>query len=238
METVLPPFRHNPSVIGPTPDGYYLLFFIGAGNASGEIDCTSGIPPVPLHPNPPSNGYITMAATRDVVAGPWQQRVILRDNKPGDNQSSWHCTENNPSATVLPNGTVVLVFRANSCTAHGEHLGVATAPHWSAEFVRDEAPIVDTASSVNNEGAYPATRARAARPDVLRLFLPQIPSCGSCATLQPARSRGTSSTTSRARATFAARRRPATRAARTGLRAALTGRGACPPSPRTRRKSR
>ena len=48
--TVLPPFHHNPSIIGPTPDGVFLLFFIGARNASNEIDCRSGIPSVPTHP--------------------------------------------------------------------------------------------------------------------------------------------------------------------------------------------
>lgn len=116
---------------GPTPDGYYLLFFIGnpqvtarhcqclcacfvsvwssilflthmppgANNASGMIDCRDSIPPVPIHPNPPSNEYITMAWSKSIT-GPWKQRVILNDLK--DNQTSWHCIENNPSAVILP----------------------------------------------------------------------------------------------------------------------------------------
>ena len=40
--------------------------------------------------------------------GPWEQRVILRDNN-GTNASKhaagWHCGENNPSAVITANGT-------------------------------------------------------------------------------------------------------------------------------------
>ena len=36
---MLPPFHHNPTFVGPTPDGYYLLFFIGTDRPQGEIDC-------------------------------------------------------------------------------------------------------------------------------------------------------------------------------------------------------
>lgn len=32
-EVVLPPFHHNPQVVGPTPDGFFLLFSIGRTNA-------------------------------------------------------------------------------------------------------------------------------------------------------------------------------------------------------------
>ena len=38
-EVVLPPFHHNPTIVGPTPDGYYLLFFIGTDRPQAEIDC-------------------------------------------------------------------------------------------------------------------------------------------------------------------------------------------------------
>ena len=72
-EVVLPPFHHNPTFVGPTPDGYYLLFFIGTDRPQGEIDCRQGIPPdTPAHPDPPlkSNGYTTMAYTKDITTGP------------------------------------------------------------------------------------------------------------------------------------------------------------------------
>lgn len=141
-DVLFPPFHHNPTIVGPTPDGYFLSFFIGADDASNIIDCREKIPDVPLHPNPKSNGYITMAWTKDLVQGPWQQRVILKDNGPQDNQSSWHCIQNNPTAEILANGTIVLAFRADSCVGHGELLGVAIAKHFSADFVRHPEPIV------------------------------------------------------------------------------------------------
>ena len=50
-ETVFAPFHHNPTVVGPTPDGYYLLFAIGEFNASNIVDCSSGVTPEP--PSPP-----------------------------------------------------------------------------------------------------------------------------------------------------------------------------------------
>ena len=48
----------------------------------------------------------------------WKQKTVLRDNNVSGNSSlqSWHCSQNNPSAQILPNGTVVLVFRANKCS--------------------------------------------------------------------------------------------------------------------------
>ena len=66
---MLPPFHHNPTFVGPTPDGTFLLFFIGADNATDVLDCTGG---VPAHTPPiqvPSNHYITMAWTTDPVNG-------------------------------------------------------------------------------------------------------------------------------------------------------------------------
>ncbi len=156
-ETVLAPFHHNPTITGPTPDGYYLMFFIGANNASNEIDCREKIPDVPFHPKPPipSNGYITMAWTKDPVRGPWKERVVLRDNTPGQrNASSWHCIQNNPAPSVMKNGTVALVFRANNCLGGGEQLGVAIAPHWSADFKTEPNPIVTDAGGTNNEDPF------------------------------------------------------------------------------------
>lgn len=170
-ETVLPPFHHNPNLVGPTADGYWLLFFIGAPNATGAFDCTDGVPPgiangsVPTNPRTPpiaSNGYITMAWTDDVAAPAerWRQRVVLRDNRPArNNLSSWHCEENNPAATVLPNGTVWLAYRARACdipSGTGEWIGFAVAPHWSADFVRLPAPAIAPAGSngANNEDPF------------------------------------------------------------------------------------
>lgn len=177
-EVVLPPFHHNPALVGPTPDGHWLLFFIGAANVTGQVDCSGGEPgvPQPSWPNAskqvvPGNGYISMAWTADLARGPWQQRVILRDNGPRDNQTSWHCSEANPSAVVAPNGTVVLVYRSGHCPnpakgtgGGGQWLGAAVAPHWSGEFVRDESPIIAPGRNpgVNNEDVRETPSLRAA----------------------------------------------------------------------------
>ena len=66
------------------------------------------------------------------------------------NESAWNCENNNPTATILSNGTIVLVYRADPCKAAasggaggGESLGVAVAAHWNASYVRrGGAPVV------------------------------------------------------------------------------------------------
>lgn len=171
-ETVLPPFHHNPTFVGPTPDGYYLLFFIGADNLTNTVDCSNGIPsdiPLPSWGNNSrqdviSNQYISMAWSKDIVNGPWKQRVILRHNFPTDNQTAWNCQVCNPSAHILANGTIVLNYRANPCLGPDgektkgatEDLGIAVAPHWSADFVRDPGPVISPATSrgQSNEDAF------------------------------------------------------------------------------------
>ena len=39
QEVVLPMFHHNPTAVGPTPDGYFLIFSIGTDDPE-PIDCT------------------------------------------------------------------------------------------------------------------------------------------------------------------------------------------------------
>lgn len=147
-ETVLPPFHHNPTIIGPTPDGYYLIFSIGNTNAEAEqILCERAVPAECNRAHafcrgshmPNSNGRINLAYSKS-VHGPWTEKVILPYDA-GNNASAWNCENNNPTATVFPNGTVFLVYRADPCKASkgggaggGESLGVAIADHWS---VRD-----------------------------------------------------------------------------------------------------
>ena len=98
-----------------------------------------------------------MAYTKDIVNGPWQQKIVLQRNTPpltANESLSWHCSQNNPTAQILKNGTVVLVFRANACDPYtkpplcttqecqGEKLGVAVADHFLAEFIDHPSPIV------------------------------------------------------------------------------------------------
>lgn len=154
VETVLPTFHHNPTIVGPTPDGYYLLAYIGADTpAETRINCAAhGVPTERWRPL--SNGISSMAWSKS-LEGPWEQRVVLQRNHDG-NLSRWDCQNNNPSLTVLPNGTVVMIYRANSCEGNsGEALGLAIAEHWGADFVRHEEPILRPEDGFgNNEDPF------------------------------------------------------------------------------------
>ncbi len=175
QEVVLPPFHHNPQIVGPTPDGHYLLFSIGRTkpDASLQIECRRG--GGGQGPNPPpactqrannfcrgthmptSNGQINLAWSTS-LRGPWREKVVLPYDATG-NASAWNCENNNPTATILRNGTVLLVYRADACATSsgggaggGEALGVAVAEHWNGTFVRRSgAPIV---SPLNGTGDH------------------------------------------------------------------------------------
>lgn len=72
-----------------------------------------------------------------------ETRTILRnDNNPAQNQSDWDCYVTNPSAALLPNGTVMLVFSSVPCAGGFEEaLGVAFAPHWNDTYVQGKTAI-------------------------------------------------------------------------------------------------
>jgi hypothetical protein len=143
VKPAFPEFHHNPSIVGPTPDGYYLLFMIGVTNASAVHDCTKAVPPTPSTGFSSSAGQITIAWSKS-PAGPWQSRLALRNfDKPTQNQSDWDCYVTNPSAVLFENGTVALFFSSVPC-ARGlfeEALGVAVAAHWSQPFVQSRTPV-------------------------------------------------------------------------------------------------
>ena len=111
-EEVYPEFHHNPTVVGPTPDGYYLTFGIGATNASNVVDCAGGkVPPNAGWPNDNwhtyghSAGQINMGYSKGSPVGPWTQRTILRNwDIPGYNLSSWDYFVTTPTAQVMANG--------------------------------------------------------------------------------------------------------------------------------------
>ena len=63
---------------------------------------------------PYSNGHINLAYSQS-LKGPWTEKVILPYNASG-NIKDWNCENNNPTATILSNGTVVLVYRADACS--------------------------------------------------------------------------------------------------------------------------
>eukprot|EP00040_Diaphanoeca_grandis_P037806 m.249741 g.249741 ORF g.249741 m.249741 type:complete len:434 (-) comp33878_c0_seq4:4396-5697(-) len=147
-DIVRAPFAHNPTAVGPTPDGYYLIYSIGGAAAnsseptppSWHLDCTSKLPSCAeknccrAHGTPDSNGQIVMSWTKDPEAGPWSHRVVLpigvgSTGSPTD----WNCKHNNPSAIInATDGSVKLMFHGSSCIkTAGERLGLADAKHWN-----------------------------------------------------------------------------------------------------------
>ena len=150
-------FAHNPTAVGPTPDGYYLVFSIGgaaAGSArpnppSWLLDCAApaGLPPCAArdqcrsHGTPAANGQVVLSYASDPVRGPWVHRVVLpiggnSTTPPGD-PGAWNCKHNNPSARVDPRtGAVTLMYHGSACdgSSKGERLGLADAAHWNDRY--------------------------------------------------------------------------------------------------------
>lgn len=141
VEEVFPEFSHNPTVIGPTPDGYYLLFMLSVQNKTVIADCTHSVPNSTVPHEDTRAGRIVMAWSKS-PKGPWESRTILRnDDKPTQNRTDWDCWLSNPSAIVLGNGSVMLVVRGRPCDHFEEALAVAFAPHWNGTFVQDSTPV-------------------------------------------------------------------------------------------------
>merc|ERR1712070_1115281 len=85
------------------------------------------------------------------VHGPWHSRVVLPYN-PDENVTEWNCQNMNPTASLLSNGSVLLVYRANACqgSVH-ESLGVAMAAHWNSTYIRRPgSPVVSLANGTGN----------------------------------------------------------------------------------------
>ena len=133
VDTVRAPFSHSVQAIGPTPDGFYVLYFIGLPDSAAVIDCAAnGVPPHYVHPNPPSMNVLSVAWARS-LAGPWASRPLFSPNASAP--SAWDCAKTNPAPLLLSNGTVLLAFRSTPCPGGGgnggEYLGLASASHWN-----------------------------------------------------------------------------------------------------------
>jgi len=159
-QEVLPAFHHNPTIIGPTSDGYLLIYSIGSDTSENtQIRCEDGVPDrCKSRKNnfcrgshwPTSNGHINMAYSRS-IQGPWHSRVILPYDPDGQ-EAAWNCQNNNPTASILANGSIILVYRANPCEGHGsESLGVAMAANWNSSYVRRPGgPVVSPSNNTGN----------------------------------------------------------------------------------------
>ena len=145
-EEVFPEFHHNPTVIGPTSDGYYLLFMIGTTNTSDVYDCTSGVicPAPEDEPDAPAKTGVIDMAWSTSPRGPWRSRTILKNyDTPGKSAHDWDYWVSNPSALLLEDGGVALVFRSRPGDRFKENLGVAFAPTWNATFTQEPEPIYE-----------------------------------------------------------------------------------------------
>ena len=161
---VRPAFAHNPTAVGPTPDGYYLVYSIGgaaAGNARPNptdwlLDCQAKLPACAAvnqcrgHGTPASNGQVVLSYARNPVSGPWSHRVVLPvggyDTTPPNNPSAWNCKHNNPSAVLhSATGAVTLMYHGSTCgkSLKGERLGIADAAHWNdTTYVKRAGPPI------------------------------------------------------------------------------------------------
>jgi len=156
----MPSFSHNPTVVGPTPDGYYLVYSIGgdaAGSAepvpqSRKLDCTNGLPSCASKTKgfcrsgqPPGNGQIVLSYAKN-IEGPWTHRVVMPINSPAGSLAAWNCAVNNPTALINDTtGAVTLMYHGTQCEGNlrGERLGLADAAHWNdTEYVKRPGPPI------------------------------------------------------------------------------------------------
>ena len=126
-ERVLPTFASNPQLTR-APDGTYLLFTIGAElSAEQTQNCTPGA----THPAPSRYaGNATNLHTSKSLNGPW---VRVRGSHGSPVLLAGFT---NPTAHVLPNGTVVVLGIPQGCCTcdDGGCLHAATAPTWAGPY--------------------------------------------------------------------------------------------------------
>jgi hypothetical protein len=171
-------FAHNPTAVGPTPDGYYLVYSIGGAGvgdpspcpADWRLNCTAGLPACASknrcrsHGTPDANGQIVLSYTKDPVGGVWAHRVVL----PINHSDGWNCKHNNPSVVVnATDGSVTMLYHGSPCASAsarasgggrggneggGESLGLADAAHWNASTYTKRAggPIVSVANGTGS----------------------------------------------------------------------------------------
>jgi hypothetical protein len=121
----LPAFAHNPQAVRDT-DGAWLLFHIGAAQppgcnprcAGGKLENATGCA---------SCGKGTSVARASSPFGPWERVPYILPNN-----------ETNPSAVVLPNGTILLTARRWE-----GGVPIYTAPSWRGPYkLLPPAPVV------------------------------------------------------------------------------------------------
>lgn len=97
--------------------------------------------------------------TAPSVRGPWKERVIFVTDP--SVPTAWNCNKSNPSPLVLPNGTILLMYRGVRCIHDKacrnatfnacERTGIAVAKDASSPFVERQG---DISSLAGNEDAF------------------------------------------------------------------------------------
>ena len=130
------PFAHNPKIVRSPIDKTWLMYTIGVQlppsdlfNCTGEHGDSVPAPPPPGR-NPENRESNITLYTSQSIAGPWSRYGVVLGP---DFEGTWDEDTSNPSPWVLPNGTVLLMYRG--CYVHqpgcdGEYMGVASAPSW------------------------------------------------------------------------------------------------------------
>ena len=124
---------HAPTVRFDASSARWLLFYESTGWKDGPIDCIA-------NPSAPS---VYVSRTRRIgvassasLDGPWQRlsAPILAPRAP----PAWDSSDvSNAAPYVLPNGTVILAYRAGGDkVALGGGIGVAVAPRWAGPYAR------------------------------------------------------------------------------------------------------
>jgi hypothetical protein len=93
------------------------------------------------------------------VTGPWEDREIMHTNL--DDLSAWNCNKSNPSALVLKNGSILMMYRGVPCVRDEpcknktinlcQHQGIAFAENSSAPFMDRQGMISELSG---NEDAF------------------------------------------------------------------------------------
>jgi hypothetical protein len=155
QSVAVPPFAHNPKVVR-APDGTWLMYTIGVRvpelpYAPKIFNCTkpeeqeqrrlageevvSAAPPAPGRTPVNLESNVTLYTASD-IAGPWARFGIVLGR---DFLGSWDEDTSNPSPYVLPNGTVLLMYRGCKVWTTGcdeEKIGIARADHWKGPYRR------------------------------------------------------------------------------------------------------
>jgi hypothetical protein len=160
-EVVLPPFHHS-TAIKRGIDGF-LLFSIGKDMHGKNVHtCDSSLHHDQQRSEEELSPHDYMSiSTAPSVEGPWKERVIFTTDV--SDPHAWNCNKSNPSAVVLNNGSILMMYRGQRCirdpSCNNKTSGVNTCEHQGIAIAESaDAPFVDRQGMISelsgNEDAY------------------------------------------------------------------------------------